>query len=59
MTLEELERKMAASAATVKLICGVGNNAAWLVVLEAYGHAKQHRRFNQNIKGAPVDRVLA
>ena len=51
MTLEELEREMAASAATVKLICGVGNNAAWLVVLEAYGHAKQHRRFNQNIKG--------
>ena len=51
MTLEELERKMAASAATVKLICGVGNNAAWLVVLEAYGHAKQHRRFNPNIKG--------
>ena len=42
---------MTAAASTVKLVCGVGNNAAWLVVLEAYGHAKQHRRFNQNIKG--------
>ncbi len=51
MTLSELEHAMAASASVVKLICGVGNNAAWLVVLEAYGHAKQHRRFNQNIKG--------
>ena len=51
MTHEELERKMTAAASTVKLVCGVGNNAAWLVVLEAYGHAKQHRRFNQNIKG--------
>ena len=51
MTREELERKMAAAASTVRLLCGVGNNAAWLVVLEAYGHAKQHRRFNQNIKG--------
>lgn len=51
MTIEELESKMTAAASTVKLICGVGNNAAWLVVLEAYGHAKQHRRFNQNIKG--------
>lgn len=51
MTLEELERKMAAAASVVKLVCGVGNNAAWLVVLEAYGHAKEHRRFNQSIKG--------
>ena len=51
MTREELERTMAAAASMVKLVCGVGNNAAWLVVLEAYGHAKQHRRFNQNIKG--------
>ena len=51
MTREELERKTAAAASIVKLVCGVGNNAAWLVVLEAYDHAKQHRRFNQNIKG--------
>lgn len=51
MTIEELKRKMAAAASIVKLVCGVGNNAAWLVVLEAHGHAKQHRRYNQNIKG--------
>lgn len=51
MTIEELEHAMAAAASVVKLICGVGNNAAWLVVLEAYDHAKQHRRFNQSIKG--------
>lgn len=51
MTIEEMERKIASAASVVKLICGVGNNAAWLVVLEAYGHAKQHPRFNQSAKG--------
>lgn len=51
MTVEEVQHKMSSAAAVVKLVCGVGNNAAWLVVLEAYGYAKQHRRFNMSMKG--------
>lgn len=30
----------------IKLVCGVGNNASWPVVLEALDHAKQCRRYN-------------
>lgn len=51
MTVDEMQHRMAAAASVVKLVCGVGNNAAWLVVLEAYDHAKQHSRFNQSMKG--------
>jgi len=51
MTIEEMERKMVSATSVVKLVCGVGNNAAWLVVLEAYGHAKEHPRYNQSVKG--------
>lgn len=51
MTKEEVLMKMARASAVVKLMCGVGNNAAWLVTLEAYDHVKQHRRYNQSMKG--------
>ena len=51
MTMDEMQHRMAAAASVVKLVCGVGNNVAWLVVLEAYDHAKQHSRFNQSAKG--------
>ena len=50
-TEQELIQKMSQASSEIKLVCGVGNNAAWLVVLEAYGHAKEHPRFNQSIKG--------
>lgn len=51
MTIEELEKKMAAAASVIKLVCGVGNNAAWLVALEAYDHARQCRRYGKQTKG--------
>lgn len=51
MTVEEIEHGMSNAASVVKLVCGVGNNAARLVMLEAYDHAKTHRRFRQSVKG--------
>lgn len=35
----------------VKLMTSVGNNVAWLVMLDAYDHAKRHYRFFQSVKG--------
>ena len=34
MTKEEIEKVVGKSAAIFKLVCGVGNNAAWLVMME-------------------------
>lgn len=48
---EDIVRRMVNAAALVKLVCGVGNNAAWMVVLDAYCHAKKCRRFRASIKG--------
>ena len=45
MTNEELQTAVGNAAAVVKLVCGVGNNAAWLVVLDGYDHAKQCKRY--------------
>lgn len=50
MEREELISKMSSAASVVKLICGVGNNAAWLVMLKGYDHAKQCRRFHGAVK---------
>ena len=54
MTNEEIQKSFSNAAAVVKLVCGVGNNAAWLVALEAHDHAKQHYRYFQSIKGGSV-----
>ena len=54
MTEEQLQTALGNSAQEVKLICGVGNNAAWNVMMDAYDHAKQCRRFNQSVKGGRV-----
>ena len=54
MTEAEAQKAMGSAAAVVKLICGVGNNAAWLVALEAHDHAKKHYRYFQSIKGGSV-----
>ena len=35
MTYEETVKRLSNAAAVVKLICGVANNAAWLIVLDA------------------------
>lgn len=41
---------MAAAAGLVKFICGVANNAAWLVALEALDHARRCRDYRGNVK---------
>lgn len=48
----EMLRNISLSASMIKLVCGVANNAAWLVALEAYDHAKQCKRYrNINVRG--------
>ena len=39
------------SAAVVKLVCGVGNNAAWVVMMEGYDHAKRCKGIRRGVKG--------
>lgn len=54
MTYDEARQQTARASAVVKLVCGVANNAAWLVMLDGYDHAKQCKRFNQSVKGGKV-----
>lgn len=51
MTNDELTKEITAAASMVKLVCGVGNNAAWYVVLDAYDRIKHHPRYNQPMPG--------
>ena len=50
MTREELTQKMVAASSVVKLVCGIGNNAAWMVALKSLDHARQCRRYRGNVK---------
>lgn len=49
---KDMEDGLCKSAAVVKLICGVANNAAWLVALDGYDHAKKCKRYRQTVKKA-------
>ena len=51
MTKEEIEKVVGKSAAIFKLVCGVGNNAAWLVMMEGYDHARRCKAFRRSLKG--------
>ena len=50
MGKQDIERKLATAASVVKLVCGVGNNAAWFTMLEALDHARQCRRYKHTVK---------
>ena len=52
-------KKMAKAAGVVKLICGVANNAAWMVVLDGYNHARRCRRYRHEVKRAFKDAIKA
>lgn len=52
-------QKMAKAAGVVKLICGVANNAAWMVVLDGYNHARRCRRYRHDVKRAFKDAIKA
>lgn len=45
-------QKMAKAAGVVKLICGVANNAAWMVVLDGYDKARRCQRYRHEVKRA-------
>lgn len=50
MERQDIERRLATAASVVKLVCGVGNNAAWFTMLEALDHARQCRRYKHTVK---------
>lgn len=52
MTQQELIHRVGKAASAVKLICGVANNAAWFVALDAYDHARQCRGYKHQVKAA-------
>lgn len=47
--INEMVLNMSKAAAVVKLICGVGNNAAWLVALDGYDHARRCQRYGNGL----------
>lgn len=49
---QQLERAVAMSCGIVKLVCGVGNSAAHLVMLNAHDKIKQHPAYKQRVKKA-------
>ena len=50
--IQRLEAVMPNAASVVKLVCGVGNNVAWLVTLDALDHARQCKGYKQGVKRA-------
>lgn len=49
--LQRLYASVSTAASLVKLVCGVANNAAWLVCLEAHDRMKGHWRYNVRSSG--------
>lgn len=54
ITYAEAKERVGKAAQLLKLVCGVGNNAAWLVVLDGIDHARRCRRYRANVKGGRV-----
>lgn len=46
----DLVLRVARSSAVVKMVCGVSNNATWLLVRYAHDQAKKSRRYNGKVK---------
>ena len=51
MMYEEIVKAVSNAAAIFKLVCGVGNNAAWLAMMDGYDHAKRCKAFRRSCKG--------
>ena len=51
MMYEEIVKAVSNAAAIFKLVCGVGNNAAWLVMMDGYDHAKRCKAFRRSLRG--------
>ena len=50
MAREELLAQIYQASKIVKLVCGIGNNAAWMVALDGLDHARQCRRYSNNVR---------
>lgn len=51
MTNEELQKTVGNAAAVMKLVTGVGNNAAWIVMMDGYDAARRCRGYRRSVKG--------
>lgn len=51
MDRDEVIRQVSAAASMVKLCCGVANNAAWVVTLDAFDQVKMHRNIDKRMQG--------
>ena len=49
-TAEQLEQQLSGAASMVKLACGVGNNAAYAVMLTAHDYIKMHPNYRHEVK---------
>lgn len=49
---DELAKKMAYAAANIKMVTGMANNAAVLIMLDAHDKIKHHPRYRQAVKHA-------
>ena len=47
MLREQLLKNIHSSAALIKVACGIGNNAAWLIALGALDHAKKCKEYRR------------
>ena len=52
MTKEELFNALCQAAGYVKLVCGVGNNAAHMAMLDGYDHARKCKAYRHEVKRA-------
>lgn len=50
MKEEELVRLVGNASSVVKLVTGIGNNAAWLVALDGLDHARKCKRFKGKVR---------
>jgi hypothetical protein len=49
---ENIEQDIYYIAGQVKLVCGMGNNAAWVLCLDALDQLRKHPSYRQNVKRA-------
>ena len=49
-TYEQLQYDLARAASVVKLVCGVANNATWLVMMDAHDKIKKHPCYKHQVK---------
>lgn len=47
----DIRKSLGNAASIFKLVCGVGNNAAWLVMMDGYEHARRCKAIRKSVKG--------